>query len=320
MFRIGFVFFCLVMLSCNNKKKKSTEDAGFSYELFSEGFKVVTPSYQLTDTGLLRNRDTNSVQSPKFVQFISDSVRNKIFGKGAKVKYVPLARINAADGVSYYIIKGVSGSKRAALMLVFNKDQFGNLFPFLVPDTDPATSQSSSIDKSGSITRLVTKRKTNNIWAEGKEVFVYDAPSTQFALILVNPLDMGDAAVINPIDTLPRKHKFAGDYIKDSRNFISVRDGRYPNQLMVYIHLDKKDPECNGELKGDILLTSSTAAIYRQGGDPCVLSFRFSSNSVTVKEDEGCGSHHGLDCVFDGTYQRKKEAKSKTTTKKKKSK
>ena len=86
---------------------------------------------------------------------------------------------------------------------------------------------------------------------------------------------------------------------------------------MVFIHLDKNEGECTGELKGDILLTSTTAAIYRQGGDACVLSFRFSSSSVTIKEEEGCGGHRGLNCTFDGTYPRKKEAKPKATTKKK---
>lgn len=117
--------------------------------------------------------------------------------------------------------------------------------------------------------------------------------------------------MINPIDTFPRKHKFSGDYGKDKKNIVSIRDGRYPNQLMVFVHLDKDDGACTGELKGTLLLTSSTAGIYREGGDPCMMSFRFSGNSVVIKEDQGCGAHRGLDCSFDGTYARKKEAKPK---------
>jgi hypothetical protein len=38
-----------------------------------------------------------------------------------------------------------------------------------------------------------------------------------------------------------------------------------------------------------------------------------------VKETEGCGSHRGLRCSFDGTFAMKKEikpAKKKTVTKK----
>jgi hypothetical protein len=315
MTRIGFVFFCLFVVACGNNKKNEKEASGFSYEVFSEGFKTALLPYQLTDTGLLRNSDTTSVKSPQFVQFISDSIRTKIFGKGTKVKYVPLVKISAGEDVTYYIIKASGGGRKAALMLVFNKDQFGNLFPFLIPDGSALTTQLSLIDKTASISRMITQRRPNNIATEGKEVFVYDAASKQFSLILVNPLNNDNAAIINPIDTLPRKHKFSGDYLKNAKNFVSIRDGRYPNQLLVFIHMEKQEPECSGELKGELLLTSPTAAIYRQAGDPCIMSFRFGSNAITVREDEGCGSHRSLECTFDGTYTRKKEAKPKTKKK-----
>jgi hypothetical protein len=162
------------------------------------------------------------------------------------------------------------------------------------------------------VTRLISQRQTA---AEGKDVYEYDAATKQFSLILTDPLNKKAGDVINPIDTLPRKHKFAGDYVRDKKNFISVRDGRYPNQLLVFVHVDKNQGECTGELKGDLLLTSATTAIYRQGGDPCVMSFRFSSSSVTISEDEGCGSHRGLDCSFNGSFTKKKAAKPKSTKK-----
>jgi hypothetical protein len=79
---------------------------------------------------------------------------------------------------------------------------------------------------------------------------------------------------------------------------------------LIFIHIEKKEG-CSGEMKGDVLLTSANTGIYRQGGDPCVLSFRFTSSSVIVREDEGCGSHRGVDCAFDGSFPRKKATKSK---------
>ncbi len=45
----------------------------------------------------------------------------------------------------------------------------------------------------------------------------------------------------------------------------------------------------------------------RTAADPCVLQFNFTPSSVTIKEMEGCGSHRGLHCVFEGTFARKKE-------------
>jgi hypothetical protein len=64
-------------------------------------------------------------------------------------------------------------------------------------------------------------------------------------------------------------------------------------------------------LKGEAIMKSPTMAEYTEGGDPCILQFRFTSSSVTVKELEGCGSRRGLRCSFDGTYPRKKESKPK---------
>ena len=313
MYRIGILFSFLFLFSCKNKKT-SNEENGFSYEKYAEKFRSVSLPYQLSDTGLIRNRDTTTLRSTELAQFIPQASHAKWFGKG-KVKYTAMVKLPTLGDLTYYIVKAVSGNKKIALLVAFNKDQFGSVFPFLDPDNAATTSQISIVDKSYGITRNITQRK-NDIVAEGKEVYDYNAETKQFSLILTNPIINKNAIITNPIDTLPRKHKFAGDYIKDKRNYVSIRDGRYSNQLLVFIHLDKNKGECTGELKGDLLLTSSTTAIYRQGGDHCVLSFRFSPNSITIKEDEGCGSHRGVDCVFDGTFQRKKIVIPKQASKK----
>jgi hypothetical protein len=313
MFRIGFVL-CLVVLSCKGKKSVGKEGKEFSYEKFSELFRPVSLPYQLTDTGLINNRDTTAIRSPEFAQFISDSAKAKIFGKGARIKYIALGSIKLSSQHNLYLVKGSSGSRRAALLFAFEKDQFAALFPFLVPDSDPSTSQASIIDRS-SITKNIVRKQPRNVTEEGKDVYAYDPEARQFSLVLTNPLG-GYSEIINPIDTLPRTRKFTGDYAIDKKNFISIRDGRTPNQLLVFMHLEKNEGDCTGELKGDLLLTSTTTAIYRQGGDPCVLSFRFTNSAVVVKEDEGCGSHRGLDCSFDGIYNRKKQQKQKPASKK----
>jgi hypothetical protein len=317
MFRIGFVGICLVMIACNHKKTAAREEGDFSFENFSGQFKAVSLPYQLSDTGFLRNRDTATIRSAAFARFIPDSLRSGLFGKGNKVRYVSLAKLPDTRGTSFYIVKGIGGTKRAALLLAFNKDSFGGVLPFLIPDNDPSTSQQSIIDKSYSISKNISQRKPNNAFSEGKDVYEYYADAHQFSLILTNPLNNENREIVNPIDTFSRKHKFAGDYIRDKKNYVSVRDGRHPNQLTVFMHLEKDGGGCSGELKGELLLTSATTAIYRQGGDPCVLSFRFASSSVTVREDEGCGAHRGLDCSFNGTFARKKLQKPKTGSKKK---
>lgn len=306
---IGFVLW-----SCNSGK---TDETGFSYEKFSELFPSEQTSYQLTDANLLSNKDTTSIRSAEFAAFISDSVKRKLFGKTGKVKYIALARVKAPKNTSYYIVKAISGTKRAALLLPFTNDQFDAVFPFLIPDDDATTTQTSTIDKSNAIIKGISQKKSGGEVAEGREVYQYVPEAKQFTLLLTNPLN-NTAELINPIDTLPKKHKFSGDYLKDKKNFVSVRDGRSSNELLLFIHIE--DGDCSGEIKATILLTSSTSGVYRQSGDPCELNFQFKGNSVVVTEGSGCGSRRGLDCSFNGTYTKKKEAKPKSTKKRSSSK
>jgi hypothetical protein len=310
MVRAGLFLLCLTLFACKGKKKNDKESE-FDYEQFSEAFRKVS-TYGTSDTALLRNKDTATIRSAEFSKFMSDSLKTKIFGKGTKPKYIALAQTKVSDQTVFYFVKALSGNKRAVLLYVFDNGSFSTVFPFLVPDADPGTSQSSTVDRSFSVTKSVYQRQPA---AEGKDVYEYDAASKQFSLILTDPLNKKAGDVINPIDTVSRKHKLAGDYVRDKKNYISVRDGRYPNQLLVFIHIDKNQGECTGELKGDLLLTSATTAIYRQGGDPCIMSFRFTSSSVIISEDEGCGSHRGLDCSFNGSFTKKKIPKPKSTKK-----
>ncbi len=315
MFRPWLVFFCLAMIACKDKKPQDSEK-GFSFENFTSHFKKLSLPYQLSDTGLLRNMDTVSIRVTNFATLISDSIKTRLFGKGGKTRYMPIGYFTSPDHLNFYLVKAQSGNRKAVILLAFINDQYGGLIPFLVPDMDPTTSQVSMIDRSFSIQRNVFQKKPGNLTGEGKEVYDFDSQEKKFSLILTNPLNNRVVAT-NPIDTFSRRHKFSGDYVKDRKNLISIRDGRNPNQLLMYIRLDKNNGGCTGEMKGDLLLTSSTTAIYRQGGDPCVLSLRFTPSSLVIREDEGCGSHRGLDCLFEGSFTRKKESKIRKVAKKK---
>jgi len=311
MVRTGLLLLFIALVACNNKKKKDNE-AEFDYQQFS-GMFAKSGTYGISDTGLLKNKDTTVIRSAEFSKFLSDSLKTKIFGKGSRPKYIALAQTRLNETTTFYFVKAQTGSKKAVLIYVFDNGKFSTAFPFLVPDSDPGTFQSSGVDRAFSVTKAISQRQPA---AEGKDVFEYDVNSRQFSLILTDPLNKTAGEVVNPIDTLPRRHKFAGDYVRDKKNFISVRDGRYPNQLLVFFHIDKSEGGCTGELKGDLLMTSATTAVYRQSGDPCVMSFRFSSSALVVHEDEGCGSHRGLDCSFDGSYSKRKATKAKTSKKK----
>jgi hypothetical protein len=317
MLRVGFVLLVLVLLGCKGKKA-GLEEEGFSYEAFSKKFHAASVPYDLKEIDLLKHTDTATIRPADLNSFIPDSLRNKLFGKGNKVKYSPIAKIQKARAECYYIIKATSGNKRDALLLTFDKEgKNGSVLPFLIPDNDPSTKQSSVIDKTFSISRNINQKKANDVLAEGKDVYVYNSGNHNYSLIMTDALNEGIVEVINPIDSLSHKHKLSGDYYRNKRNFVSIRDGQYPNQLIAFVHFEKDNGTCTGELKGVLLVTSPSSAIYRQGGDPCVLNFRFTQGSVTLREDRGCGSHRGVDCVFDGTFRKKKESKVKQKIKKK---
>jgi hypothetical protein len=136
-------------------------------------------------------------------------------------------------------------------------------------------------------------------------------------LVMTDELEDKATELINPIDTFPRKNKWSADYTNGPMNLVSVRDGRRNDRISFFIHFDKNNGECTGELKGEAIIRSSNTAEFKVDGDPCVLSFNFSSSSVRLKETEGCGNHRGMQCLFDGSFTKKKETKPKPPATKK---
>lgn len=327
MFRIGFAMMAILLTTgCSNEKKEKEKEAeaapGFDYTAFSRSFPARALPYQLTDSSLRKLTDTSVIRNPGFPGMIPDSLTSKVFSKNTKVRYYALASIKASNELQFFVVKGKGGDRLAAWLLAFSKGEPGGVIPLLLPDEDPTTAQVSSIDKAGAVIRTITQKRPDNTLAEGREVLSYDAPAKQFRMVLVNALDNGNAAILNPIDSFPRTRPFTGDYAKDKKNIISIRDGRTPNELRMFIHIEsgeEGEEACSGELRGDLVLISSTAAVFRKSGDPCVMNFRFTANSVTVTEEQGCGAHRELTCSFNGSYPLKKAAKQKTSTKKKKS-
>lgn len=312
MLRTVLVFAVLTgFIACKNNDSKAEQKEETETGGMTAMFKEANLPYQLADTSLQKNTDTTSLPAASIAPLIADSIKNNYFGKNAKIKFTPLAKFNT-KAETYYVVKASTASKKGALVMVYNKDNnFAASYPFLLPDEDPSTSQSSVIDKNLTITKSITQRSGPAVTGEGKEVVAYDAAQKSFSLIMLDVLNEELTEIISPIDTFAKTHKLAGDYRINKKNLVSIRDGRYPNQLLVYIHTEDKSGECKGELRGEFIMTSSTTAVYRQGGDPCVLNLTFSGNSVSISEEKGCGNYRGLDCPLSGTFTRKKPQSAK---------
>jgi hypothetical protein len=306
-----FLFFIILLAACKSKKPSLSGDEPVEIGDFIEFFPDTKLPYQVADSTLLKKeKDSLLISYKVFTQFVPDSILNQFFGKAVKPKIYPLAK-NKGDE-TYLFAKAIAGNKRAVLVLGFDKkNQFIAAMPLLSLDQAASTQQTASMDSRYTITKSLFRKNTDGTISEGKDVYVLNSGGGNFMLIMTDALDDKTTELSNPIDTISRKKKYTADYGSGKMNLVSIRDGRKSDRLSFFIHFEKNNGECTGELKGEAIIKSPTMAEYREGGDPCILQFRFTSSSVTVKELEGCGSRRGLRCSFDGTYPRKKETKPK---------
>jgi hypothetical protein len=304
----------VLFTTCKNKKTRLTDDEVVEIDNFIDFFPEAKLPLRITDAMLdKKESDSSLIGNRVFSQFVPDSVISSRFGKTVKPKIYPIGKVSVKKGETYLFVKAVTSSKKIAYILAFNKDdKFISSMPVVVKDKDASTSQVGTMDTKYSITTLVQRKNPNGVQEDTKNVYVLNADAAMFMLILTDAVVPDTKAdIINPIDTFPRKTKFAGDYIKDKRNYISIRDGRNSSQLLFFTHFEKDNGQCTGELKGTASINSAKTAVFRANGNPCVLEFSFSSAAVSMKEVEACGSYRDIKCFFEGTYHRKKEIKPK---------
>lgn len=317
-----FVTIIILLVSCGHKKSASG-GAGEIVDVsdFMSLFHPVKLPYQFSDTILTRRGKDSSVSFKTIQQFVPDTVFSAHFAKGVRPKIYSLGRIPVKNNETYLFVKAITSSKKILYILCFDKDnKFVTAMPLMNMDGDPSVSWIAGMDAKYTISTTRQRKSADGQLFFRRSVYVFNDAGV-FTLILAESNEAKPKniqAVINPIDTLPRKHKFTGDYIQDKRNFISVRDGKNTSYVLFFVHFEKDNGECKGELKGQARFISAETAQYKSNGDPCILEFYFKEGSVRMKEVEGCGNHRDIKCFFDGSYIKHKEPKPKTAKKKNK--
>jgi len=302
----------ILVIACSNKKRPSLSgDEPVEVADFISSFELVNTTYEINDSLLDRKEKDSFLISYKiFTEFVPDTVLTKTFGKNAKPKIYLLKRVEVENQETYLFAKAINAQKKVIYILCFNKDKkFIASMTLLSNDGNSATTHVAGIDRRYSIYRNTFLKRPDGSTAEGKEVYVFNNEAKQFVLIMTDALDDRIKEVINPIDTLSSNNKFSADYSKDKMNIVSVRDAGNPGKLNFFIHFEKNDGDCIGELKGVATIAKNNTALYKEPGDACLLEFIFTTSSVTLKEADLCGSHRGVKCSFDGTYPRKKANK-----------
>lgn len=314
-----WILAAVLLISCKSKKTILPGDEPEQVEDFIDLFAPASLPFEISDSAINRKeKDSLLMKYNIFVRFIPDSVFSRVFGKKSQPKIYPLKKVEVDDQETYLFVKAVLGGKKVGYIFGFDKEKnFAGYMELLRLDASSATKQVSGVDKNLTVYKNVSRKKPDGSTDDGKEVYVFNQDARQFTLIMTDALDEQLKEVLNPIDTFSKKNKFSADYVKDKMNIVSVRDSNRPGRINFFIHFEKNRGECRGEIKGEAAFVSSNTAVYRLGGDPCVLQLRFSTSSVTIKELKACGNRRGVKCSFDGIFPKKKTVRPRITQKKK---
>ncbi len=308
----------ILLLSCGHKTSKNHAPDEKPVELkdFLGMFREIKPPVQFGDTSLVHKPGDSSLSLGVLSQFLPDSVFQSHM-KGFKGRYFATGKVSVKKAESYLFLKLLSAGRKSLYVLVFDKDgKFSTLMSLAQGGDDTPANYYAQLDAKYTLTVQRDRKESGSTKVYRKSVYVYNADAG-FTLIMKegNEEKRGPVAVYNPIDTLPRKHRFTGDYVTDKQNFISVRDGRNNSLVRFFVHFEKDKGECKGELKGEAKFTAPNVVRYSAAGDPCSVSFTFTDKNVTMKELEGCGNHRDIRCYFDGVYAKKKENRAKPPVK-----
>ena len=300
----------LLILACKTKRTSLTDDDTIDAADFVEFFPETSLPFQVADTSLpAKPTDSLTIGYKIFTQFIPDSILQKDFGKKVQPKLYALGKVQEKKKETYLFIKAVHGKKQVAYLACFNrKDSFMNAMPLVKNGGTGYSTAYGLVDDKYQITTY-WERKRRGVTRYKKNVFFLNNASNDFTLIMTEPNEDIIEHVINPIDTLSKNHKYAGDYVQNSRNFVSVRDGKNSSEIQFFIHFEKDNGNCTGELKGSARFISEKVAQYNESGNPCTIQLSFTGSRVTMKETAGCGTYRDIRCFFEGSF-RKPEVKS----------
>jgi len=265
------------------------------------------------DSLLSKKSTDSSLTAAVLEQFVPDSLILRHFGKNLKPKLFASGKLVVKNAETYLFIKALAASRKMLYVVCLDKDgKFRTGMPLLVREQESDIHYAASIDPKYAISVSRFQKDASGKTFFVRSVYVYNAEGV-FTLIMTesNEGKPRVAQIYNPIDTLSHKHKFTGDYIQDKRNFISFRDGKNNGAIRFFVHFEKDNGNCKGELKGEARFVSSSAARYIASGDPCSVEFIFNEKNVRMKELEGCGSHRDIKCYFDGIYPKHKETNPK---------
>ncbi len=305
------VLILATLIGCSDKALDLSGETTIKPADYVKAFAPIKGNYTTSDTDFIKKADTIEIGLKALKQFMPDSAVQQIVKNEKKESIYPVGVIEK-ETEKYFLI--LVKNKKTAKLFVYVTDQNLNylgLKELLNNENKDAYARSVSINKEPTFViskETYTKDKELKFSRSG---WIFNAGAGFMIVVNDSNETPQNNEIINPLDTLPSLAKLSGDYINNDKNFISIRDGKDAKTYLFFIHFEKNNADCIGELKGTLTLSSPTAGQFTQNGDPCIIDFSFSGNTVSVKEQGTCGNHRGIKCFFDDSFTRKKPSKSK---------
>ncbi|MFZ9718305.1 MAG: hypothetical protein ACO3BD_03020 [Chitinophagaceae bacterium] len=295
--------------------KKITDESLTLPELITLAPVLPLPAI-VHDTTLRRKEaDSAKLNTVNLLSYLPDTVTASLFPSPKQLRFYVLGAIEDAEQGHYLLLKTVKAKKSAAYLFYFNrKHEYVASKQIGGGNVEAGTTRYCKIDGRYNIT-MVEEKKRNGALRIRETIYYLDA-NGKFILVMTNSNeDMSAEIRGNPIDTFPRKNKYAGDYATNDKNLVSIRDGNKEKTFHFFIHFSKQNDACIGELKGEATWIDKQRGVFRDPDAACVIYFTFSNRSVGIQEENGCGAYRDITCFFEGTYPRKRDmVKKKKTT------
>lgn len=311
--RLLALLLAMIMLAgCESKQKQTGGDRPLTFADFKALFPEQQVPYKLMADSLRQQRPADSLAlKPEVLQqFLSDTLAVEEFPKAGAVRFFSLAHLEG-NNLHYFVVLAADKTTSAAyLCLAEPKGKYLNRVLVAKKSANSREDISFTLD-SRYLVKISTEKKLSPSHSALKEDFYTAGADGKLTLIMTNsnePTTPGQ--IFNPIDTLPRKHKYAADYTSGDMNIVSIRDGQDPKTFQFFITFSKDNGNCKGELTGVGHFTGANKGEYKDKESSCGIAFQFSSSRVNIREIGGCGAYRGIKCFFEGSFTKKKAAKN----------
>lgn len=303
---------CLFFLMACQHKTQSGNDEQANFPEFLEQFRPLKVPYSLmADSVPSHLSDSLALGHKKYGRLIPDSIWHDGHKK-APAKIFPLGKIRL--GTLYLLFvkiqKGASGN---IMLWIYDKgDTLVTAQELFSTEKVAGNKKSFNLDKSNLLRISEKKNLADGEVVRSEKVYGIEKDGN-LTLIMTNTNEPANPnSFYNPIDTLPAKERYSGNYNSGKSDVVAIRDGDKPGSFRFFIHLNKDKGNCTGEIDGMGKFEHSQVGIYKEDAGPCAIQFNFSKDKVTIKEVGGCGAYRGISCNFTGTYTRDKKSKPKS--------